>query len=160
MARPRDVLARFRPAGAPGSAAAAGVPADRLAELDVELGPVLDRLASAQRRAAAVRSAADAEATRRRRDGEARAAAVVKAAREQAAAERLALAGRARADGDTAVAEAVTAAQAEASAMADRVARRLPGLLDRVRAAVRTELLPDPGTGHVSGPDRPRAGAR
>jgi hypothetical protein len=44
--------------------------------------------------------------------------------------------------------------------MADRVARRLPGLLDRVRAAVRAELLPDTGTGHVSGPDRPRAGAR
>lgn len=160
MARPRDVLTRFRPAGAPGSAAAAGVPADRLAELGVELGPVLDRLAWAQSQADAVRSAADAEASRRRRDGEARAAALVEAARERAAADRLTLSSRARAEGDAAVADAVAAARAEASAVADRAARRLPALVDRVRATVRAELFAAPGTGDVAGSDPRRAGAR
>jgi vacuolar-type H+-ATPase subunit H len=37
----RDFLDRFRPAGAPGSAARAGVPADRARELAAEVEPVL-----------------------------------------------------------------------------------------------------------------------
>src|SRR5512135_1507062 len=44
MADLRDFLARFRPAGTPG-AARAGVPADRPAELEAEVGPVLALLA-------------------------------------------------------------------------------------------------------------------
>ena len=135
-------------------------PAIVLAELGVELGPVLDRLAWAQSQADAVRSAADAEASRRRRDGEARAAALVEAARERAAADRLTRSSRARAEGDAAVADAVAAARAEVSAAADRAARRLPALVDRVRATVRAELFAAPGTGDVAGSDPRRAGAR
>ena len=41
MPEGRDFLDRFRPAGAPGSAARAGVPADRARELADELDPVL-----------------------------------------------------------------------------------------------------------------------
>jgi vacuolar-type H+-ATPase subunit H len=37
----RDFLTRFRPAGAPGAAARAGVPADRSGELESEVTPVL-----------------------------------------------------------------------------------------------------------------------
>jgi hypothetical protein len=37
----RDFLARFRPAGAPGTAARAAVPADRSRELEAEVEPVL-----------------------------------------------------------------------------------------------------------------------
>ena len=41
MTQARDFLDRFRPAGAPGSAARAGVPADRARELAAEVEPVL-----------------------------------------------------------------------------------------------------------------------
>jgi vacuolar-type H+-ATPase subunit H len=40
----RDFLTRFRPAGSPGAAARAGVPADRSGELEAEVAPVLARL--------------------------------------------------------------------------------------------------------------------
>ncbi len=157
MPRPRDFLARFRPVGTPGSAAAAGVPADRVAELGAELAPVLDGLEVAQAQAAAVRSAADADASRRRRDGEVRAAALVVASRERAVADRVAATTRARAEADEAVAAALDAAQAEAAAIADRVAQRLPGLLEQVRAAVRAEILRDTDAADVRVPGR-RAG--
>lgn len=151
MARPRDFLARFRPAGTPGSAAAAGVPADRVAELGAELGPVLDALADTQVRAAAVRSAATDDALRRRRDGQARAEALVASARSRAQEERAHALALAREESDRTVDRAVAAALADAAAMEERVARRLPGLVDRVLAEVRADLL--------DGPDR-QAGTR
>ena len=98
----RDFLARFRPAGSPGPAARAGVPADRTGELAAEVAPVLARLddtgaecerliAQARREAeqivAAARSAADAiAADAARRAGTVRERAgqeVVAAARKQ-----------------------------------------------------------------------------
>ncbi|MGZ4614831.1 MAG: hypothetical protein ACXV4A_04665 [Actinomycetes bacterium] len=154
MARPRDFLARFRPVGTPGSAAAAGVPVDRIAELGVELGPVLDALADTQAQAAAIRSAAAEDVLRRRRDGQARAEALLAAASSRAEADRLSALARARAEADTEVARAVAAAQAEAAAIEDRVADRLPALVERVRSIVRADLLEVP-----AGPDL-RAGSR
>jgi F0F1-type ATP synthase membrane subunit b/b' len=44
----RDFLTRFRPAGSPGAAARAGVPADRSGELESEVGPALALLADAE----------------------------------------------------------------------------------------------------------------
>ncbi|HEY1346347.1 MAG TPA: hypothetical protein VGF54_15275 [Streptosporangiaceae bacterium] len=41
MSATRAFLDRFRPAGAPGAAGGAGVPADLARELDAEVGPVL-----------------------------------------------------------------------------------------------------------------------
>ena len=40
----RDFLTRFRPAGSPGAAVRAGVPADRSGELEAEVAPILARL--------------------------------------------------------------------------------------------------------------------
>jgi hypothetical protein len=60
--RARDLLARFRPVGAPGAAAPAGVPADRGSERDRELQAVFDELADTEEQAAAIRAAADREA--------------------------------------------------------------------------------------------------
>ncbi|KAE8765526.1 hypothetical protein, partial [Georgenia thermotolerans] len=68
MPRARDILQRFRPAGTPGAAAPAGVPADRVTEMAAELEPVLARLAEAQAEADQVRAAARQEAERRRRE--------------------------------------------------------------------------------------------
>ena len=48
MPQLRDFFSRFRPAGAPGAAARAGVPADRLREREAEVGPVLALLDSTE----------------------------------------------------------------------------------------------------------------
>ena len=48
MPRVRDVLYRFRPAGAPGAASSAGVPVDRSADLAAELEPVFALLADTE----------------------------------------------------------------------------------------------------------------
>jgi hypothetical protein len=97
----RDFLTRFRPAGSPGAAARAGVPADRSGELEAEVAPVLARLddteaeherliAQARREAeqivATARSAADAIAA----DGARRSETI----REQAARQVLTAANR------------------------------------------------------------------
>ncbi|MFI1169349.1 hypothetical protein ACH4UM_38760 [Streptomyces sp. NPDC020801] len=63
----RDFLARFRPAGTAG-AAAAGVPADRGAQRAAELQPLFDLLDPAQDRAAAIRQQAEREAGRIRQE--------------------------------------------------------------------------------------------
>lgn len=59
MPRARDFLARFRPAGIPGAAAATGVPADRLAEAGAELEPLFAMLADTEAEIDRIRAAAD-----------------------------------------------------------------------------------------------------
>jgi vacuolar-type H+-ATPase subunit H len=100
----RDFLTRFRPAGSPGAATRAGVPADRSGELEAEVAPVLARLddteaererliaqarGQAEQIVAAARSAADAiaadAAQRAETVREQAAQQVVAAARKQAA---------------------------------------------------------------------------
>jgi len=143
MARSRDFLARFRPVGTPGSAAAAGVPVDRGRELAAELGPLLAELEETQGEADAIRARALAEADRRRRDAEVSAHALLVAGRDEAQAERTALLDRARADAEAAADEVVGSARSEAAAIERRVAARLPTLVDQVQAAVRGDLLDD-----------------
>jgi len=143
MARSRDFLARFRPVGTPGSAAAAGVPVDRGRELAAELGPLLAELEETQGEADAIRARALAEADRRRRDAEVSVHALLVAGGYEAQAERTALLDRARADAEAAADEVVGSARSEAAAIERRVAARLPTLVDQVQAAVRGDLLDD-----------------
>ncbi len=110
-----DFLSRFRPAGAPGAASRAGVPADRAAELADELGPVLALLddtqaecartvAQAEQQAERIVAAAHAEVDRIIADAADRAetarvqaaAQVLDSARTQGAAAERAAAQRAR----------------------------------------------------------------
>jgi hypothetical protein len=86
MASVKDILERFRPAGAPGALAAVGVPSDRSAAIAAELAPLFDALASAaatsielRRVGAAFASAALAQATR---DADALVAAAARTASE------------------------------------------------------------------------------
>lgn len=144
MARPRDFLARFRPVGTPGSAAPAGVPADRVTELGVELGPLLDALADTQDQAAAIRSAGEADALRIRREGRTKAEDLVVAARTGAETERAGALARTHEEADSTVGRAVDAAIAEAAAIENRVAARLPEFVARVEVAVRAELFDSP----------------
>src|ERR1022692_4357979 len=95
-----DFLNRFRPAGAPGAASRAGVPADRAAELSAELDPVLALLAATDAECTRLVAEAEQEAGRLAAQGHDEAASIAAdgvqradEARGQAAAEVLAAAG-------------------------------------------------------------------
>lgn len=131
MAQARSFLDRFRPAGAPGAAARAGVPADWARELAAELGPVLALLdevheecgliiESAHTEAAQITAAAQAEAAKIAAESTRRA----QAAREQAAHGLLAEA-QDQASRDEA------AASREAAQTRRLVKRRMPVLITR-----------------------------
>ncbi len=148
MPRPRDLLQRFRLAGTPGAAAAPGVPADRVAELSAELGPLLARLDSTCAEADRVRAAAQDEAQRRRHRAEERARAEVAAARSDADAERADAAARVRRHADEERDRMLTEAEREAAGISHRAADRMPEYVDRVVAEVRDAVL----TGGAHGP--------
>lgn len=137
MPRPRDFLERFRPAGTPGAAAAAGVPADRVAELSAELEPLLATLADTQSEVSRVRSAADREAARRRRSAEERGRALVAAAARQAEAERAEASALGRRQAEVEATRTLESAAAEADAIRDRARHRLPAYVDRALDAAR-----------------------
>jgi len=140
----RDFLDRFRPAGAPGAASRAGVPANRAAELSAELGPTLALLAETDAECGRIVAAA-------RRDAKW----IADSAREQAATLAADAQDRARAAREAAVEQALAAARAEASATVSaaqaRASRRraafATGQADRL-AAMGVEMLravPPPG---------------
>ncbi|MGE5131960.1 MAG: hypothetical protein ACM32E_03510 [Gemmatimonadota bacterium] len=147
MPEGRDFLDRFRPAGAPGSAARAGVPADRARELADELDPVLALLddthaecerivADAGREAERIMAAARSEAARTAADADTRA----RATRDEASRRLLAQAG-------DRVAAATTAAGHDADRARERAAQRLPALVAKAVALVRDGLDGPPGDG-------------
>jgi hypothetical protein len=136
MPRVSDLLYRFRPSGAPGSAASAGVPADRAHDLALELEPLFARLAQTERecrdvleegrRAAEHVRARDAAAVQR----------LLATAAPTAAAER----ARAFAVAQGAGAAEIAATEASANHQIRLVRRRyegiLPSLLEEVAAGV------------------------
>ena len=139
MAMPplRDFLARFRPAGTPGAARRAGVPADRSLELEAEVGPVLALLdstnaereriiAQARRDAGQITAAAQAEAAAIAADAGQRAM----AAREEAGRQVMALAL------DEA-ARAVDSARQEAARTGELARQRMPALVSRAVDTIR-----------------------
>ena len=144
MLRARDLLARFRPVGAPGAAAPAGVPADRVVELSRELRPVFDELAEVQQQCTDLRSAAAAEASARRDRGAAEARAIVAAARLDAQAQRTDAAARVRQEVERDSALTVAAAEQEAVEIRRRVAERLDDHAARVVAAVAHVIASEP----------------
>lgn len=78
MPQARDFLDRFRPAGAPGAASRAAVPADRTAELASELVPVLALLAGTDAECDRIITAARRDAEQTAADGAAAPACVTK----------------------------------------------------------------------------------
>jgi hypothetical protein len=151
MAGFRHFLERFRPVGLPGPAAAAGVPADRSAELAAELQLPLTLLDAAENEARAVRESAAREAERRRQAAERDAADIVARARAGAREVRERSAARIRHRTEAEAAAATAAADRGIAALRERVERRLPELVDRtVAAAVGEADRPDdepPGGG-------------
>ena len=137
----RDLLERFRPAGAPGAATPAGVPSDRSAALSDELGPVLAMLADTEQECARIRREGDDLAARVRADAAARAAATLAGGRDRADAARAEVVElqhrRSKADAERELSQAHrTIAAIERTSRAG-----VPDLVARVVEAVRSDLL-------------------
>jgi hypothetical protein len=140
--RVRDLLNRFRPAGAPGAAGNAGVPVDRDASMRTELAPLFARLAptlgdcadivARARRDADVRRAADAE----------RARSLLAQAQVTAPVERRSAASAIEEQVAADAAHASSAAANDLLELRERVLQRTPALVEQVVAAV-SELLAD-----------------
>jgi len=136
----RDLLDRFRPAGAPGAATAAGVPADRRATAAAELEPVFAALAAVITEGAALRADAAAAGARQEAAAEERGRVLVARARTEAEAVRAAEITRRR-EGAAAAARVVTArAQLEADEVRRRADQDRPQLLAQVLDRVQAEL--------------------
>lgn len=142
MPQLHDFLARFRPAGPPGAAARAGVPADRSRELEAEVGPVLvllestdaecDRdVALARRASEQIIAAAKAEAAAIAADAERQA----RVAREEAGRQVMVLAL------DEA-ARAMDSARQQAARTRELSRQRIPVLAGRAVDLIR-HLQPD-----------------
>ncbi len=148
MSQARDFLDRFRPAGAPGPAARAGVPADRAAELAAEVEPVLALLDGTYAECQQIIAAAQQEADRISAEAQAAVAAIgqeagrqARAVRDEAAAELLA---QARMEAQAATADAGQ----QAHQIRRLAARRLPVLVAAAAALVQAGL---PGAAGMAG---------
>src|SRR5690242_3555313 len=117
MPRMSDLLDRFRPAGAPGPAAAAGVPADHRAAAEDELAPVFAGMAEVERECAALRVAAHAAAEECAARAAREAAALLRQAREDATTVRAQTAARLRAAGAEELGCLLARAEEEAAAV-------------------------------------------
>ncbi|HTY73602.1 MAG TPA: hypothetical protein VMI11_14475 [Actinomycetes bacterium] len=140
MPRVRDLLYRFRPAGAPGAASAAGVPVDRRADMASELAPLFGLLTDTEGECVRIRERADADAAETRREAATEAGDILATARRAADGERAAAASRV---GVRAAAETQAEARgAEARAAAVRAAGegRLDAVVDAVMERVRDLL--------------------
>ncbi len=141
MAGPRSsVLDRFRPAGAPGGAAPAGVPADRSAAVAAELAGVFGQLAATEQEAERIRAEGAAEADRIRQEAAQHAAAVVADAHQRAEAERAAAAAQRQRTAREEERRILDAAAAEGKRVRTLSAQRMPGYVDRVVVTARQLL--------------------
>jgi hypothetical protein len=138
----RDFLDRFRPAGAPGAATAAGVPVDRLDTAAAELAPVFAALAAVVDEGARLRGEAVAAGLRLEAETADRCRALVAAARGEAEAERAAEAAKVRERAATEARLVVARAQQEAEEVRRTADEHRPRLLAAVLDRVRVELMP------------------
>jgi vacuolar-type H+-ATPase subunit H len=136
----RDLLERFRPAGAPGAATAAGVPADRRATVEAELEPIFGALDEVTRQGEETRLTASRAADHRLADAQQQARAIVARAATEAEAERAAAAAQLRSRAAREVAEIAAGAAAAAHAVRRDGEQTHPQLLVRVVERVRVEL--------------------
>jgi hypothetical protein len=128
----REILDRFRPAGPPGLAGAAGVPADRRSDAQRELSLLFAGLADVERRCAEVRDRADGQAARRVARSQRMAAAIIGDARSEAGATRASATARARAEASVEAQGIVEHADKAAADLRVSAERRMPALVDRI----------------------------
>lgn len=140
MPSARDFLERLRPSGTPGAPSASGVPADRATERTAELEAVFARLVDVQEEADRIRTAAAAEARRRRESAGERAAAIVAEARRSVDAQRAAAAAAGHAEAQARAHEIIADARAVAATVTRDARLRQPDLVDLVVRNARIEL--------------------
>jgi vacuolar-type H+-ATPase subunit H len=136
----RDLLSRFRAAGAPGAPGAAGVPVDLRAGVTAELEPVFAALAATTAECARLRAGGATEAQRRVDDARRRAAAMIAQAEDTAQAARATEAARVRGRARAGLAAIEEESRAEAEEIARRAAERLPGEVHEVVRRVRRDI--------------------
>ena len=140
MPRVRDFLYRFRPAGAPGAAAEAGVPTDRTAELTAELEPLFASLAQTEGECTDLRDRARADAAAIRGQQADLARGVISAAEARTAAERAAAAATVQQRAESQAADLIAAAGREAAAVRQRATSRMPRFVAEAVGHLATEL--------------------
>jgi hypothetical protein len=143
MLRARDLLRRFRPAGAPGPAGLAGVPTDRVADATAELARVFAALAATEARCDEIldqgrRDAADAaqRATDRVRS-------IAATAEQRAAGERMDALARAQQVAAEQTEAELAAAHAQAERLQAEALERIPQYVARIAAAVTAMVAAD-----------------
>lgn len=140
MPASRGFLERFRPSGTPGAAAGAGVPADRVAEREVELAAVFDQLIATEALAAQIRAEGSTCADERHSASEAAARQQVAAARRDAEKVRREASSRIAAQSDLETATTLAEAEDAAAAIRQHAARVRPAYRDRVVRDVLTRM--------------------
>lgn len=136
----RDVLRRWRPAGAPGAAARAGVPDDRAGAPDRELTGVFGALEPVRAECRAIRDAATRKARRTADRAQEQAEAILADARAAALAERRNVTAASRARGDAEQAAIIADAERQAARIRQRAAERMPAMVAEAVELVRKEL--------------------
>jgi hypothetical protein len=149
MATLRDFVRRFRPAGTPGAAAPAGVPADRVSERTAELGPVFDALQDTVTEAETIVAGGRGEAERRRVTAAQQVAELLAGAQQEADAARALGAAAAIASAAGEQEGLLDRARSDAAKIRNGTSEQLPILVDRVVAVVRAA-----GPGHQTGMER------
>ncbi|HZR48141.1 MAG TPA: hypothetical protein VFB06_01355 [Streptosporangiaceae bacterium] len=137
MPQPRDFLERFRPAGAPGAAARAGVPADRGGELAGELSPVLGLLDETHRECGQIVARARDDAARISAAAREQAAAIAADGMQQANAARREAAEAALAAARGARSREIASAKQRAARIGELARRRIPALAGDAVAMIR-----------------------
>lgn len=145
MPRAPRLLRRFLPAGAPGPAGLAGVPADRVADVTAELAPVFAALAATEVQCDEVLEGGRRDAL----DAGQRATELVRViaatAERRAAAERLDALARAQRATEEHTATELAAARAEADRVHGDALERMSGYVAQVTAVV-AAMLAAPGS--------------
>ncbi|MFI7546844.1 hypothetical protein [Actinoplanes sp. NPDC049599] len=136
----RELLSRFRAAGAPGAPGAAGVPVDLRAGVTAELEPVFAALAETVAGCERRRADGAAEAQRCLDEARGRAAALLTQAKGAAPAARAAAAARTRRLAEAELAAIEADSRATAEELTRRAEGRLPDLVNEVVERVRHDI--------------------
>lgn len=144
MPRAPDLLRRFLPAGAPGPAGMAGVPADRVADATAELAPVFAALAATEARCDEALDQGRRDAVDAAQRATERARTIAATADERAAAERVDALARAQRITEEQAAAELAAALAHADRLQADARRRIPEYVARITAAVAAMVTAGP----------------
>jgi len=136
MPRVPDLLHRFLPAGSPGAAGVAGVPADRVADEAAELAPLFSHLAGTETRCHEILKQAERDVAAARQRATDQANTIVATAQQHAASERAAAMARAQQAIQERTAAELAAAQLQAAELRDRASASIADYVARITTAL------------------------